>query len=110
MIEINNIIAWRMLNKNHKKDQTLLNQINSPIIIRKTSNSATQKASNSFEPQSNLHALAGFPMRSQYKSSSDGHRREAILSSREASIDQIKAKLKEYLRKTQENSLLNYQN
>jgi hypothetical protein len=90
----------------HNQSPTL---ISSPIVIRKSSPFSTQKTNN-IDPQTNLHSMGGLPIRSTPKHMSETFRREAVLTPRDASIDQIKSKLKEYLRKTQESSLLNYQN
>lgn len=89
-----------MLKKIAINNKEITSQTNSPIVIRKSSYSSTQKTNN-FEPQANLRNLLGFPIRPTYKSTAETQRREAVLTAREASIDQIKTKLKEYLRKTQ---------
>jgi hypothetical protein len=89
-----------MLNKFAIKNHESPTHANSPIVIRKSSYSSAQK-SNNFDPQANLHSMAGFPIRSAHKNSSDNYRHAGVMTIREASIDQIKSKLKEYLRKTQ---------
>jgi hypothetical protein len=70
-----------MLKKIAINNYEATSQINSPIVIRKSSYSSAQK-SNNYEPQANLRNFAGFPIRPTYKITAETQRHEAVLTAR----------------------------